>query len=390
MTCGLAGVVGMYAWYQFRAKISSRPSATGRVYEGVSASLQCDLTRALARPAGSRAHANHSGGSRCPDESTALFLCRKLPASQPAPLLLAGPRARASAGDMDAWLAAYRASVSAVAAADQGASPGCHPDLGGPASVSTHRGRLWLHGCSRSSPGLLGLARAARLEAGGAAVRCVLDATAVAGRAAGGRTCPIGDAADGIDGARSLAAKTRPAMSEDDPGESPGADGASSGAASRDLTEASPGSEQAGSASGPVSTDAACTGSSGSGAPCLPGGRAGGAHTGCEDRPGGIVWADGSTGTDTTGMVAAAAELDLAFNVFVDGVHGCFGTADLQARVRAWTMARGTRTWPCRCWWLPMRVSFRPWRTTECLDHGARQMQLALCVLEAAKKRASL
>ncbi len=361
MTCGLAGVVGMYAWYQFRAKISSRPSATGRVYEGVSASLQCDLTRALARPAGSRAHANHSGGSRCPDESTALFLCRKLPVS-----------------------------VSAVAAADQGASPGCHPDLGGPASVSTHRGRLWLHGCSRSSPGLLGLARAARLEAGGAAVRCVLDATAVAGRAAGGRTCPIGDAADGIDGARSLAAKTRPAMSEDDPGESPGADGASSGAASRDLTEASPGSEQAGSASGPVSTDAACTGSSGSGAPCLPGGRAGGAHTGCEDRPGGIVWADGSTGTDTTGMVAAAAELDLAFNVFVDGVHGCFGTADLQARVRAWTMARGTRTWPCRCWWLPMRVSFRPWRTTECLDHGARQMQLALCVLEAAKKRASL
>ncbi len=240
---------------------------------------------------------------------------------------------------MDGWLAAYRASISAVAAAEQGASPSHHPELGGPALSSTHGGRLWLHGCSRSSPGLLGLARAARLEAGGARVRCVLDATAVAERAAGGPTCPTGGAASGAAGA----------ASEVGPVECPGADGASSGAGLRDPTEASLGAEQAGSASGPASTDAACTGSAGGGAPCLPGGGAGGAHAGAEDGPGGAAWAGGGAGADAAGMVAAAAELDLAFNVFVGGVHGCFAAIDLQARIRAWILARGMCVWPCPC-----------------------------------------
>ncbi|KAK9826437.1 hypothetical protein WJX81_005723 [Elliptochloris bilobata] len=70
--------------------------------------------RSLLAAAGLRVVVEH----RCADETSALFLCRKLPTELPPPLLLAGPQAGASAADMDRWLAFYHTTIAAASAAD--------------------------------------------------------------------------------------------------------------------------------------------------------------------------------------------------------------------------------------------------------------------------------
>ena len=225
---------------------------------------------------GLKAQATH----RCPDESTTLFLCRKLLLAPPPPLLLAGPPARAPAAAMERWLAFYHTTISAAAAAaDQDlapyttitltlADPGPSAAQSAAGAEAAHQGRLWLHGSARSSPGLLGLVRTARLEAGGQHLRCVFDATTVV---------------------------AAPAASErlSDMESSPNAVPAREATSTPDCQ--------------------GCCGVAGEEEDLIEGLGA------------------GFSGRDegATEMVAAAAELDLVFNVFVDGQLGCFACIDL-------------------------------------------------------------
>ena len=159
-------------------------------------------------------------------------------------------------------------------------------------------GRLWLHSGARSSPGLLGFLRTARLEAGGDHLRCVFDATAVAGPAA--TAAKYASSARGQDGAGSSGS----AVSCPAPCGQPAA-------------RSSAGAGTAGSAQG------ACYAGEQQQAPV-------GAVADVDGLEGGADAAHGEAGAAE--MVAAAAELDLVCNVFVGGVHGCFASADLQVR----------------------------------------------------------
>lgn len=272
---------------------------------------------------------------RCPDESSVLFLCRKLPAVLPPPLLLAGPPVRASAAAMDRWLAFYHTSIAAAAAFDVAASPVLDPDSPSqvacaqatsiastsgsgaesriasiPGSAAApgpgfHRvgvqaaahGRLWLHGGVRSSPGLIGFLRTARLEAGGDHLRCVFDATAVAGPAAASGAHACSARGQGDAGSSGTAASCPAPCGQPAARSSAGA-GTAGGARS---------AHQTGQQQPPM------------GAMCEPDGLEVGTDA-----------AHGEAGAAE--MVAAAAELDLVCNVFVSGVHGCFASADLQVR----------------------------------------------------------
>ena len=183
---------------------------------------------------------------------------------------------------MDRWLAFFHTTISAAAAARLGVTPNpndqgsaaADPEPGTAQSAAgagaAHQGRLWLHGSARSSPGLLGLVRTARLEAGGQHLRCVFDATTVvAAPAASERLSDMEPSPNAV--------PAREARS------TPDCQGSSSVAGEEDEVE--------------------------------------GLGSGFSDRNEGAAE-----------MVAAAAELDLVFNVFVDGQHGCFACIDLPVK----------------------------------------------------------
>ena len=261
-----------------------------------------------------------------------LFLCRKLPAVLPPPLLLAGPPARASAAAMDHWLAFYHTSIAAAAAADEVKNPAidpssssetdcapasCHasmlasaaesrtgsipggaadpgPGFAGVGVETTTHGRLWLHGGARSSPGLVGFLRTARLEAGGDHLRCVFDATGVAGPAAASAEQASSAHSQGNSTSSRTAVSCPSPCGQPAARFSPGAGPASSAR----------GAYHAGEQQAPVSAVAEV-----------------------DSLEAGADAAHGQAGAAE--MVAAAVELDLVCNVFVGGVHGCFASADL-------------------------------------------------------------